>query len=1249
MPYIAASNSQSEYDLLKEKHSISEKSSAELSDTPPEVGRGAEEADQDPESCVSDKLQGDEIHSEQTQNIIASDGQKPKKQIDLPLAVKLASSGVLALPSSEYDLRELLSFPNESTHAYSYNPLSPNSLAVRLRILKRSLEIMIRNPSLLHEHHTDNHLRVRTPNGSRVEFSFSDRGSRDTLSRPDLKKIFSQDSMVPLSKSKLTNASSAALSALVNSNGQSNVNLPDSHQLLSRHLSSFQLGSPSSQRSTNSPSIILRDTPNSTSSNSPRTSVDESATSSDFEAASHQESGSLYMAKSNSSSEYLANKSDLVSLLDILNETLENNSSEKASNLHMISLLNYNKLSLDVDHVGDNVSNAHSDKHEETLKKNLLESLAQPFFESFNPEVIPEEVEELNSTDEDKLINDPLALAAPRTGPESNRILHTFVSGKNSSPQAIFTCLQQYPWQFKAANDLACLIFGISKNALRALTLLDLIHSDSRNFVLNKIMSTENQELVFTGEIVGIIQPGDASSQLVWSSIWAKRKNGLIVCVFEKVPCDYMDVLLDLEDFSVDSILGGESLKLAKDEETQQQQLPVSPTTGDYVPKKKSVKFTNEIHDVNVLSKSLAHLINDVQEGKVFSKDDDLLPMSIRVSNNINKVRYFTLNHLTYNIPCAVSSSILESEMKLKIHSLPYQAGIFIINSNDYSLISFNKSVSKNMFGLHAKELVGKKVTKIVPSFSELLDFIRLKYPNLDVTLPKNKGLVLTEHFFRKIQAEISNGAESFYNSIGINAIHRDGSIIKVDIQLRVMDSSNALLWITHSRDVVFENYTTNPSQLRMLKENELAVVGSGSSSEASSKRPSRKIHVNDFQALKENLKLDGSTVGNNSDTGKQHQPNIEEPPDTPTDENPKRNSICDISDLDEQLAAKLEIAKKYSQDKSQFVKDDNFKLDEDLILSLTSTSPRPDSDAPTFAKSNPAATYSDHRTEEGTVFLTTPEHNIGALKHIKTFSDFVVLQKMGEGAYGKVDLCMHKKDKYVVVIKLIFKERILVDTWVRDRKLGTIPSEIQIMAALNKKPHENILVLLDFFEDDDYYYIETPIHGTTGSIDLFDLIELKTNMTEHEAKLIFKQVVSGIKHLHDNGIVHRDIKDENIIVDNKGCVKLIDFGSAAYVKSGPFDVFVGTIDYAAPEVLGGEPYEGKPQDIWALGVLLYTIIFKENPFYNIDEILDGDLRISSSSGVSEDCLVLIQKILNRSIPKRPSVDDIANDKWLEV
>jgi protein-serine/threonine kinase len=84
--------------------------------------------------------------------------------------------------------------------------------------------------------------------------------------------------------------------------------------------------------------------------------------------------------------------------------------------------------------------------------------------------------------------------------------------------------------------------------------------------------------------------------------------------------------------------------------------------------------------------------------------------------------------------------------------------------------------------------------------------------------------------------------------------------------------------------------------------------------------------------------------------------------------------------------------------------------------------------------------------------------------------------------------------------------------------------------------------------------------------MDLFDYIELRTNMTEAEAQSIFRQVVDAIHHLHTKAlVVHRDIKDENVVLDGEGRIKLIDFGSAAYIKNGPFDVFVGTIGKEIP------------------------------------------------------------------------------------
>jgi protein-serine/threonine kinase len=180
-----------------------------------------------------------------------------------------------------------------------------------------------------------------------------------------------------------------------------------------------------------------------------------------------------------------------------------------------------------------------------------------------------------------------------------------------------------------------------------------------------------------------------------------------------------------------------------------------------------------------------------------------------------------------------------------------------------------------------------------------------------------------------------------------------------------------------------------------------------------------------------------------------------------------------------------------------------------------------------------------------------------------KTISEFVVLEDMGQGAYGQVKLCRSKRPQgNKVVIKYVTKSRILVDTWTRDRKLGTVPLEIHVLDYLRRPDlkHPNIVEMSDFFEDDINYYIEMVPHGLPG-MDLFDYIELRSNMEESESRRIFVQVAEAVYHLHMKAmVVHRDIKDENVILDGDQNIKLIDFGSAAYIKNGPFDVFVGTI-----------------------------------------------------------------------------------------
>ncbi|KAI9021211.1 hypothetical protein DFJ74DRAFT_756858 [Hyaloraphidium curvatum] len=265
-----------------------------------------------------------------------------------------------------------------------------------------------------------------------------------------------------------------------------------------------------------------------------------------------------------------------------------------------------------------------------------------------------------------------------------------------------------------------------------------------------------------------------------------------------------------------------------------------------------------------------------------------------------------------------------------------------------------------------------------------------------------------------------------------------------------------------------------------------------------------------------------------------------------------------------------------------------------------------------------------------------------------KSINDFKVLDTLGEGAYGFVSLCERVKEdpdgeREKVVIKYVIKARILVDTWIRDRDLGVVPMEIHVLNYLRKNPHPCIVRILDYWEDSVYFYIEMPMLG--WGMDLFDYIEITESMTEADIKYIFHQIALAVQHLHRHGIVHRDIKDENVILDENLAIQLIDFGSSAYYKQGKlFDTFCGTLDYASPEVLTGHKYSGPPQDIWALGILLYTMIYRENPFYNIDEIIGHPLRVPFV--MSPESLDLIRSMLQRDVHARPTIDEVLSHVW---
>ena len=120
------------------------------------------------------------------------------------------------------------------------------------------------------------------------------------------------------------------------------------------------------------------------------------------------------------------------------------------------------------------------------------------------------------------------------------------------------------------------------------------------------------------------------------------------------------------------------------------------------------------------------------------------------------------------------------------------------------------------------------------------------------------------------------------------------------------------------------------------------------------------------------------------------------------------------------------------------------------------------------------------------------------------------------------------------------------------------------------------------------------------GMTSLHSYIKTKSNrkLDERDVKRFYKELVEGINYCHEKNIVHRDIKMENILIDDNKNVKIIDFGfSIISEPDKKLNIFCGTPSYMAPEIVSKINYKGTPADIWALGILLFALLTGTFPF----------------------------------------------------
>ncbi|GAA5853680.1 hypothetical protein JCM8547_007411 [Rhodosporidiobolus lusitaniae] len=170
------------------------------------------------------------------------------------------------------------------------------------------------------------------------------------------------------------------------------------------------------------------------------------------------------------------------------------------------------------------------------------------------------------------------------------------------------------------------------------------------------------------------------------------------------------------------------------------------------------------------------------------------------------------------------------------------------------------------------------------------------------------------------------------------------------------------------------------------------------------------------------------------------------------------------------------------------------------------------------------------------------------------------------------------------------------------------------------------------------------------SSCDLFECIEQHSRFDENTAKYVFAQVVEIIYALGQMGICHRDLKDENIVVDSEFRVKLIDFGSAVIYdprQPAPFYTrFHGTTSFASSEILRGEAYQAPSSEVWSLGVLLSILVTGECPFSDAEAAKQG--RISRPKvRLNPECEHLMRSCLEVDISRRITVSQIRRHPWL--
>ena len=255
----------------------------------------------------------------------------------------------------------------------------------------------------------------------------------------------------------------------------------------------------------------------------------------------------------------------------------------------------------------------------------------------------------------------------------------------------------------------------------------------------------------------------------------------------------------------------------------------------------------------------------------------------------------------------------------------------------------------------------------------------------------------------------------------------------------------------------------------------------------------------------------------------------------------------------------------------------------------------------------------------------------------------YTIGRVIGEGGFCKVHLGVHHFTREKVAIKMIDKGRLVEQA---DRR--RVGREIRVLKRLS---HQSVIRVFDVVESHSRIYVVME-YCEGGS--LLDYVRGKKRLSEAEACAFMHQVLRGLENCHENGVVHRDIKLENLLLDEESRKKIIDFGLSAILQPGrKLRVHCGSPSYAAPEIVSRKLYAGPPVDVWSLGVVLFAMISGYLPFHsqhnNKQELCSKIVKghYSAPDYISQEARDLLGQMLTVDPQRRITTSAIWKHPWM--